>query len=538
MTERLNEKREEQAWEELGATSVSPAVARALVGVFLLTLLAVPVLQLFAEPPPVSQLAAAYPTACSLETFERELEEASVVGSAVRPPWQELAIDVLGLGNEQVYPGREGWLFHRPGVDYVTGRGFLDATVMGARVFGADPCTPVPQPDPVKAIVDFSRQLGERGIDLVVMPTPVKAVVAPGAFVAGAVGPLQNVSWPEFVEALESEAVGIFDPTGLLGPDDFLATDTHWRPAAVVRVAEALAAFLEERVPLGPGGQGGAFERSRGSATNLGDLTTMLDLSARQEQGRAERVALEPVRRAGGGSLSVGAEVLLLGDSFSNIYSDRAAFAHETVDGEPLDWGAAAGLGEQLAFELDRPVDRIVRNAGGAHATRVALAGEVLRAADAGRDRLAGVRVVVYQFAMRELARGDWRAVTLGAVRAHAVDPPRTERSGVRRISGTLRARGTLPRPGTVPYPAALVALHLDEVDGAEGSEAVVVYVWGMREHAWTDAARWPEGKRLTLDVRPWDDEDVQRRLATTSRGELEDLDLLALPAYYGEWKP
>ena len=32
----------------------------------------------------------------------------------------------LGAGNERVYPGRDGWLFYRPDVEYVTGRGFLD----------------------------------------------------------------------------------------------------------------------------------------------------------------------------------------------------------------------------------------------------------------------------------------------------------------------------------------------------------------------------------------------------------------------------
>ena len=93
------------------------------------------------------------------------------------------------------------------------------------------------------------------------------------------------------------------------------------------------------------------------------------------------------------------AEVLLLGDSFTNVYSDPA-----------LGWGRGAGLAEQLAYELARPVDKLALNAGGAHATREALA----RALASGRTSLAGKRVVIYQFAARELSTGDWRAVDLG----------------------------------------------------------------------------------------------------------------------------
>ena len=536
MTERLNERREEQARAELGATGITPAVARALVGAFLATILVVPLVQVVAGWPPFPRLLAEVPTACSLERFERELEDASAVRQRVQPRWQALAISALGLGNEQVYPGRSGWLFHRPGVDYVARRGFLDPAVLHARTLGADPCDALPHPDPRPAIADFARQLRERDIELVVLPTPVKAVVASDRFVRDAEGPQQNASWSEFVAALEADGVAVFDPTPLLGSGDFLATDTHWRPEAAGRVAVALAAELETSGRLGPP-DGAAFERTRVAASNQGDLRTMLDLPAGSTLYPAERVEVAPVRRRDGLPLAAGAEVLLLGDSFSNIYSSREAFAQTTPDGEQLDWGEGAGLAEQLAFELGRPVDRIVRNAGGAHATRVALAAEIAREASAGRDRLAGVKVVVYQFAMRELTQGDWRPVALGSETGFAETPgPEVpEGPAARRITGTLRARGTLPRPGTVPYPEALVALHLDDVEGSGDISAVVVYVWGMREHAWTDAARWPLGTRLTFDVSPWEDAQAQSRLETVSRGELDDLDLLALPAYFGE---
>ena len=80
---------------------------------------------------------------------------------------------------------------------------------------------------------------------------------------------------------------------------------------------------------------------------------------------------------------------------------------HQRLLAPDLGWGTGAGLAEQLSFLLQRPVDRIAVNAGGAYASRQALARELA----AGRDRLRGKRVLVYEFAARELASGDWRLV-------------------------------------------------------------------------------------------------------------------------------
>ena len=86
--------------------------------------------------------------------------------------------------------------------------------------------------------------------------------------------------------------------------------------------------------------------------------------------------------------------MLVLGDSFSNIYSL-----------ESMGWGTSAGFVEQLSYALRRPIDRLVQNDQGAFATRAMLQ----------RDprRLDGKRVVVYQFAARELAFGDWKVLDL-----------------------------------------------------------------------------------------------------------------------------
>ena len=129
----------------------------------------------------------------------------------------------------------------------------------------------------------------------------------------------------------------------------------------------------------------------------------MLTLPAEQQWISPEGVTARMVIRRDGKTWQVdkGAEILLLGDSFANVYSDAA-----------LGWGASAGLGEQLSYFLQRPVDRLAVNAGGALQARKTLQ----RVLASGEDRLAGKRVVIYQFAARELAQGDWQIVELADI--------------------------------------------------------------------------------------------------------------------------
>jgi alginate O-acetyltransferase complex protein AlgJ len=72
-----------------------------------------------------------------------------------------------------------------------------------------------------------------------------------------------------------------------------------------------------------------------------------------------------------------------------------------------MGWGSSAGFAEQLSYVLRRPVDRLMQNDQGAFATRAMLQ------RDPGR--LAGKRVVIYQFAARELTMGDWKILSIGS---------------------------------------------------------------------------------------------------------------------------
>jgi alginate O-acetyltransferase complex protein AlgJ len=329
-----------------------------------------------------------------MEAWERRVEQEAIIGRTLRPHAQRLLTGLLGAGNERVYPGREGWLFYRPDVEYVTGRGFLEERQVARRIASTSEWQSLPQPNPLPALVRFHADLAARGIGLVLMPTPVKPVVHPEALSRGSRGPVRNASYGELAASLDAAGIAVFDPAEELSrgtSDRYLRTDTHWRPEAMEAVAERLARFIEARWPAAPVGSS-AYRVERVEIRQTGDIVPMLDLADEQRLYPPESVWLRRIVNADGSiwRSSRDADVLVLGDSFSNIYSL-----------ESMGWGTSAGFVEQLSYALRRPVDRIVQNDQAAFATREMLARDT--------GRLQTTRVVVYQFAERELAFGDWR---------------------------------------------------------------------------------------------------------------------------------
>jgi hypothetical protein len=69
------------------------------------------------------------PRRTELKAAEKGLEDQSVVSQWLLPRVQTILTGALGVGNEQASVGRDGWLFYRPDVEYVTGPAFL--TPMG-----------------------------------------------------------------------------------------------------------------------------------------------------------------------------------------------------------------------------------------------------------------------------------------------------------------------------------------------------------------------------------------------------------------------
>ena len=92
------------------------------------------------------------------------------------------------------------------------------------------------------------------------------------------------------------------------------------------------------------------------------------------------------------------AEVMLLGDSFTNIYHLG-----------PMGWGADAGFAEHISLNLGRPLDVLSQNDAGARASRQLL----VDALTTNPGRLQNTKVVIWEFAERELALGNWELMQL-----------------------------------------------------------------------------------------------------------------------------
>ena len=426
--------REAAAMMEIAHTNVAPGTVWLLTGFFLVAIVAVPVIEMaFAggagdkglgvawsrltamgheirTSPAVSAthnlwervISANHIALNGLSAFERALEDDSLMAQALRPTAQRVMTALLGAGNERVYPGRDRWLFYRPDVDYLTGRGFLDPLVRERRISETPEWETPPQPDPLEAIVGFNDDLAARGIALIVMPTPPKPAVHPEKLASEFEGGdlPANPSLAQLIARLQERGVLLFDPRDVLrrsgGGPQYLATDTHWRPEAMEAVAEGLARFIAARVRLEPVDDPG-YRIERSEVMNVGDTARMLDLPADADLFPAESVWLRRVLHADGSlwRSSPQSDVLVLGDSFSNIYAL-----------ESMAWGTSAGFVEQLSYLLRRPIDRIVQNDDGAFATRALL--------QQNPRRLEGKKVIVYQFAERELAFGDWKLIAIG----------------------------------------------------------------------------------------------------------------------------
>jgi alginate O-acetyltransferase complex protein AlgJ len=541
--------REEEAELALKNTIFTPGSNTLLIALFLITIASVPVIQLAAKlrasqltrrsgtfvipsAPPVSaeprtkrastNIWNLFPRAEDLKATEKALENDSVVAQWLLPRVQSVLTGDLHGGNEQVYLGRDGWLFYRADVDYVTSPPFLDPTRMKKRARSAGA-----QPDAIKAIVDFRNQLAQRGIDLIIVPTPVKPSID-GEMLA-ALDPsspaFENQSFSEFKARLTNEGVHIFDPEPLLVQNKtshhaplYLKADTHWRPETMEFIAGELAREIKLPAPA----RAMTLQAIDKKINALGDLARMLKLSPAETSRHREEVTIRQVTSANGTWRSnKDADVLLLGDSFSNIFSL-----------EGLGWGESAGFAEHLSRALQgRPLDCILRNSDGAFATREILAHDLAR----GRDRLAGKKLVVWEFATRELAFGNWKLLDLtlrSPAPSHFLTPQPNQEIVV---TGTVDAISSVPRPGSAPYADHIIALHLVDVSGParRGDEQCLVYLWSMRNYTLTAAAHLRPGDRVHVRLRPW--ADVSAQYEKISRSDLDDPALQLEEPTWGE---
>jgi lysophospholipase L1-like esterase len=371
---------------------------------------AVPLLQVAIEvgrgdPPGVLDLFDWKPTATNLRTFERGLEDASVVARWLRPSIQYGQFAWLLDGGEKVLLGRDGWLFYKPGVDQMVGP-----------AWGEHGNAQEMTNDPLPAIVAFRDALAARGIHLIVMPAPNKESVYPDRLTrrAKTVTGLRSASIQNLFERLKAANVPTIDLFQVFAearqaaastntPPLYLVQDTHWSPAGVSLAARAAARSLlaEGWARLGAMD----YQEKPSAVTRLGDLLKMMRVSRIERGAVPEQVAAVQVVHSSPPQAyrdDPRSEVLVLGDSFLRIYEQDAP--------------GSAGFVAHLAKELKQPVASLVNDGGASTLVRQELHHRPAL--------LANKKVVLWEFVERDIRWGTegWQIVPLPA--AAAQDSP------------------------------------------------------------------------------------------------------------------
>lgn len=481
--------REVEANEEILSTHISHRLSIVVCITFVLAVTSVPIVQILLKGMPKEWTDDGLRTSCYME-------------NTLTSHYQQLLTAALRSGNEKAIMGQEeGWLFYTPDVEHLL--------------------LPL-QPQSVPCILDMKRQLEARGIRLVLLPTPLKPMICAHQL-TDKFQPGQLLMHPEYAawaEELRSHGITIVDPTQTLytlntTKPAFLRTDTHWTPEGMQAAAAQLAQVLQEDGTLL---QNQSYSTMDSMVSHRGDIYTMLRLADDTDRIPLEEAGTKVVLDAAGSfhSRQRNAEILLLGDSFTNIYSVAN-----------MGWGRASGLAEQLSYLMQCPIDVISRNDGGSHSTRKMLCEDMAK----GNDRLAGKKVVVWQFAMRELSTGNWEPMMFQV--GDATENPQylvIGEGGSIATEATVAEVATIPHPSTVTYEDHVVAVHLTDIEGHPGKEALV-YMLAMEKRKLLPAANIRPGDRIAVTLESWGAHETVE--GTFNRSELEsDITFMAEPVW------
>lgn len=406
-----------------------------------------------------------------------------------RPADQAFMDDVFREGNAKVYIGHDDWLYYRPDLESVYGKGpfYLEPSSV-ARERVADTWNA-----PLEVINGFSKQLDERGIELVIVPVPTKPMLCRSGLGvverADAAGHYQRV-----LAELSKRGIRAVDILPVLAslpePSRFLKHDTHWTPHAMRLVAKTVAEELIGKSGI-PKGGASVVNWVPVKKTHFGDLAAMLDRS----EATGQEVKLSTPR--GAITDDSNSPVVLLGDSFVNIY-DEPGLGFGEEKGEKMGAGFAAHLSASLA----QPIQTIAINGDGATAVRrdfASLPNKVVRSK----------KVVVWVLSARDLLLAELPARRAGirwvsvAFRGAEVAPVQmTELT----ISATVNELSQFADPRETAYKDAVYSLLLSNTEvesGTYGKDEVFVFAWAFKERVLQEGSRLKPGKRYRFTLVP-----------------------------------
>ena len=246
--------------------------------------------------------------------------------------------------------------------------------------------------DPVKIIGAYQKALGDLGVELVVVPVPAKAALYPEKFAAAAT--LDSVTqMTPLIEQIAATGAKVVDLETLYRGELangqlYCAQDAHWTPLGAKLAAEAVAKSLAGIVPEG------------NESFSAGEKEE-IEISGDQAKGEYENLPKEKVMTypvIGEGDPAK-AEVLVVGDSHLQVFTDGGAQFHTT----------GSGFLDHLQLALKQSVASIYNSGDGVDGPRV----RIVRTLGKDPAYWEGKKAVVWVFASRAFTAPiqKWREV-------------------------------------------------------------------------------------------------------------------------------
>lgn len=363
-----------------------------------------------------------------IREYESEMEDVSIFANTVRPWMQFFQYMVMEDTGPEALAGKDGWLFFKPGFDYLVRPSIYDKR--SGVVDANDGTNTAFEEDPISTMVNMRDQFKERGIDLLMVVIPGKPAVYPD-YISPSYGVEDACKLSHSVELIGRMRDAGLDVVDLFGPfaearkkDEeagdklYLATDTHWKARGLKLAAEEVA----KRIRQYPWYQDGDTEYKVKELTVMrdGDVGTMTQLPDFVVRDLEMKFPLEEtpcfqvhevVRDQDGNvkyerpykdDYSSNTKIMLLGDSFSRIYQSD----------EPR----SAGWISHLALHLKQPLSTIVNDGGASTLVRETLDRKIEEAERKGRPTLLdGKKLVVWEFIERDFRFGaeGWKHIDL-----------------------------------------------------------------------------------------------------------------------------
>ena len=291
----------------------------------------------------------------------------------------------------------------------------------------------------------------------------------------------------------------------------FLKQDTHWTPEGMELAAKIIADHIKSL--------GITINNSNLNARNkeerkaYGDLAEKINI---WNGGFSEEVVL--ANQIQGNTRDRNSEVILLGDSFTNIYSSN----------QGLDWGVNAGLPEHIALNIGTPIDVISINGGGATEVRKKLA----QRRGSSKD-MKNKKVIVWALTSRDLylskQQGIDRNISWEDVTFDQRQPDNKTLNNKITVRAKLIAKPKLPNPNQTTYKDLLYGADYEIIETLSGkfqgnSKVVAIVNWAFKNRKLLPSADYEIGSVRNLQIVPFEEMKDLQTLEQVYEGDNFDL--------------